>query len=180
MFRMDAQRLAKHVVNFGEIDDAELVAQHRRNMHLRKGAGRHGYAILAGDFPRFHESRLPAAEQHNGVVLAALTGFTDDRQACCRHLRKLLAGLDRPIPVGRNRAAVKIPLDIFQQRPDVEVIHPQTLLVGQDSGVILVRKPAVVGQLKRLYEQEPEFLFFCRQERFPPVVRKNRIKAILP
>jgi hypothetical protein len=47
---------------------------------------------------------------------------------------------------------VKIPFNVLQQMPDVQVIHPHTVLFGQAGNMILVRKPAARGQLKRLYE----------------------------
>ena len=85
-------------------------------------------------------------------------------------LGELLARLDRPVAVGGRRAAVKIPFDVFQQRPDIEVVHPHALLIGQHGRVILVGKLAVVGQLKGLYEQKPVFLFFRCQGCSPQLV----------
>jgi hypothetical protein len=50
--------------------------------------------------------------------------------------------------------------------PDIDVIHPQTLLFVQTGSVILIRKPAAFGQLKRLYEQKPVLLLFFRHHSF--------------
>jgi hypothetical protein len=55
---------------------------------------------------------------------------------------------------------VKVPFDILQEMPDIEGVHPHAILFGQSGSMILVRKPAACGQLKRLYEQEPVLLLF--------------------
>jgi hypothetical protein len=47
---------------------------------------------------------------------------------------------------------VKIPFNVLQQMPDIEIIHPHAVLFGQAGGMILVREPAPLWQLKRLDE----------------------------
>jgi len=148
----------EHVVHLGKIDDAELVAQHGGDVHLGKSAGGYRYAELPGDFAGLHETRFAAAQQDDGIVLAAFTGFAHDGQTGRGHMGEFLAGFHRPVAVGRHRAGVNVPVHVFQQRPDIEIIHAQQFFLGQAGLVKLVGTPGAFGELKGLDEQKPVLL----------------------
>ncbi len=93
-----------HVVGLGDVDDAELVAEKPRDMHLRVRGRGDGNAVLAADLARFHVAGIAAAQQHDRVVLAAGAGLAHQRQAVVADRHEFLLGGDRPVAVGRVNA----------------------------------------------------------------------------
>jgi hypothetical protein len=157
------QVVVVHVVRLGQVDDAELVAQHRGDVHLGEGVGRHGDVIGPGDLPGLDKARLAAPEQHDGVVFPAFARLADDRQTRGRDQAELLPVFHRPIAVGGPRPHVQLPVHVFQQMLDVVVVH-QPLFFRQIHVDLHGRMGAVGRQVKGENEQEPVLLFFLGHE----------------
>ncbi len=117
-----------HVVGLGDVDDAELVAEKPRDMHLRVRGRGDGNAVLAADLARLHVAGVAAAQQHDRVVLAAGAGLAHQRQAVVADRHEFLLGGDRPVAVGREGAGMEIPVDVGEEGLYVLVVIDLRLL----------------------------------------------------
>ena len=117
------QIVVVHVVRFGDVDDAEPVAEHRRDVHLRQRAAGDRDVVALADLARLGHAGIAAAQQHDRVVAAALAGLAHDRQARRADDGEFLARLDIAIrPVARSDR-MQVPLHIRQQRRDIGMVH---------------------------------------------------------
>src|SRR6185437_9164188 len=76
---------------------------------------RHRNAMLPADLARFEIARIAAAEQDDGVVLAAFTSLAHHGLAIVADRHELPFALDWPVSVRRRSAGMEIPVDAFEE-----------------------------------------------------------------
>ena len=111
-----------HVMRLGDVDDAELAAEQAGDVHLRVSGGRDGNAVLMADLARLHVAGIAAAQEHDGVVLAAGAGLPHQRQPVITDRHERFLGRHRPVAMGGARAWMQVPVDIGQEGLQVLVV----------------------------------------------------------
>src|SRR5690242_306997 len=106
------------------------------------------------DLARFEIAWIAAAQQDDGVVLAAFTGLAHHGLAIVADRQELPFALDRPVAVRRRRTGMEIPVDALEEGLHVLVVMELLLLRAGEGAQ---REVAARRQAEGVDQQETIF-----------------------
>src|SRR5690606_4575692 len=111
-----------HAMSCGHVDHGELVTEHCRYLHLRRGTRCHRNAVATPNLSRLQRTGFSTAEKHDGSLLAAFTCLANERESSSNDKRNLLPILHRTDTVGRSGTRMNLLLIVLDKGPETEIL----------------------------------------------------------